>query len=612
MPGNLMDIMNPPDAQIAAQQPTAPLQSIAQPSSLYAMPKYNRVLGAIFGDSYNQGRERRQAENANAIKMHADVQEIIGRGADAILDAPDDQKPAVYQGVRQELLSHPEFGPDLAQHLPPVYDPAIVLPEVQKIKAAAGMYNDTSKLSALNTHFIDASGNVIGVSKDGTTRVLGKADPRTQLRDVSGVDPSIIDLRNGQQTALGPAPQTNGAPTVPAVQTQVSAPNPSVAAPQAGSTGFQYAGGTPVTQSVAESLVAQAEQTQGQKFAPFVRNQIVQTVMAGGKIGMGGGFQGNTGSQYVAPQAARGAAHTAPAPTAAATPLPAGSARPVNGKEAPAGYSFKPDGSLAVIPGGPADKSATMAGVGDETKTGDAYLASIEDPGLRAYIQSIVHGLNKPENFRTPKGADITPMQIAIAASRADPTFSVTDFNTRNDAMKSFKDGKDAANVQALNQVAAHLQQLEQVAPKLSGMAIPYVGGMVNHAVNAAKDVNTGDLTTWNQVADAVAHETRAVFNNNKGAGTQSELEANLKQLSGDGSTAQKMAALTAIKRLIGSRIAIIEGKYKNALGRGAGDPGILPETRAILSGGTAQSAAPQGGTVWMRDPATGKLVQVK
>src|SRR6201996_5424395 len=61
-------------------------------------------------------------------------------------------------------------------------------------------------------------------------------------------------------------------------------------------------------------------------------------------------------------------------------------------KNAPSGYRFKPDGSLEVIPGGPADKGLAGQSIGDASKTGDDYLASIPDPGLRHLVQAIADG----------------------------------------------------------------------------------------------------------------------------------------------------------------------------------------------------------------------------
>lgn len=347
----------------------------------------------------------------------------------------------------------------------------------------------------------------------------------------------------------------------------------------------------PMSEQEATRAIWSMEGERGQPFSPNERQQILNAMVKGVPYGPQAPSQAPQGTQAPAANASAAPPSTAPSPAYAAagtflggTP-PVMGVKPAAGHEAPSGYQWNPEKTALIpIPGGPADKTSQPVGLGDESKTGQAYLDSIADPGLKAYLQGIVLGHNKPENFRTPTGSQITPMQIAIAASRVDPSFSVTDFNTRNDALKSFKDGKDAANVQALNQLGQHLDQLSAIAPKLSGIAIPFVGGAVNSVVNNAEDVSDGNLTSWKATADAVAHEARAVFNNNKGSGTQSELDSNLAVLSGNASAAQKQAALKSIASLVGSRIGIIDKKYQDALGRGAVDSGILPETRQMLS----------------------------
>jgi len=252
----------------------------------------------------------------------------------------------------------------------------------------------------------------------------------------------------------------------------------------------------------------------------------------------------------------------------------------------PSGYRFTSAGDLEPIPGGPADKSQSMAGLGDPSLSGQDYLQSIQDPGLRNLISAIADGREQvPRIYRSGKAGEIGPTQIAAAVSQFDPTFNAQDFNSRNRTRISFTSGPDAKNMMNLNQAAAHAQQLVQQIPNLAGHFLPFgLSDPLNSAINNASQGGTAALKTWNTTADALAHEVRGVFAGSSG-GTLEELNRNLQTLNGNDPVSSKQAALQSLGRLLQSRIGLLQEKYQQGMGK-AGDPfaTTYPEASNVLN----------------------------
>jgi hypothetical protein len=205
---------------------------------------------------------------------------------------------------------------------------------------------------------------------------------------------------------------------------------------------------------------------------------------------------------------------------------------------------------------------------GDPTQTGAAYLATLP-PEMRPVVKAIAEGRQAP-----PSASSRSPQaqQILQAVYAYDQTANATNLPARTSTRKDFTSGKSYRNMMALNQVAAHLEQLAGQTGKVAGHSIPLIGNALNAAENAY-DRASGEtgIIDWESTADAVAHETRALFAGS-GGGTLQELEGYLRTLSANNSEAQKKAAIRNIAALVRSRIGILNDAYKQGMGTTA-DP---------------------------------------
>ncbi|MFK3647908.1 hypothetical protein ACI2IY_05650 [Lysobacter enzymogenes] len=72
--------------------------------------------------------------------------------------------------------------------------------------------------------YVDDQGNQVGVTRDGTTKVLGKAEEKLQVRDQEGLAPGVINLRDRTIQGLREVPGDGAAaPAAPAADPQASA-----------------------------------------------------------------------------------------------------------------------------------------------------------------------------------------------------------------------------------------------------------------------------------------------------------------------------------------------------------------------------------------------------
>ncbi len=261
-----------------------------------------------------------------------------------------------------------------------------------------------------------------------------------------------------------------------------------------------------------------------------------------------------------------------------------GSAAPVTGglgyappkgekDKPPSGYRYSEDGSsLEPIPGGPADKGGSAAQVGDPTKTGADFLASVQDPGMQHMIQAIAEGrMAVPKVYRASKGGEIGAAEIAQAVNSYDPNFDAVNYNARQGTLKDFTSGKSAQTVNSLNTVAEHLGTLSDYADQLNNGNFQLLNKLGN-----AYMAQTGDprIAQFDTARKAAADEVAKVWRST--GGSQADIEENLKNLDGAQSPAQLHAAIGTLVQLIGGKLTALQDQYNQGMGIAANRHSIV------------------------------------
>jgi hypothetical protein len=208
----------------------------------------------------------------------------------------------------------------------------------------------------------------------------------------------------------------------------------------------------------------------------------------------------------------------------------------------------------------------TASAPGNPSLTGEAYLASIPDKGTADIVRAIADGR---KSYPTASALKDPYWQTVVKAVQAyDPGADETDFNTRRATRRNFTSGEASRNMRALEQVAEHLDHLNDVKDEVAGVSFPVIGRALNAASNAYAE-HSGDkgIVAWDTAAQAVAAETRKLFAGS-GGGTLEELRAYLSQLSPNNSMEQKNAAIKGLASLVNSRVKILQGQYAQGMGK--------------------------------------------
>lgn len=275
------------------------------------------ALASIYSVDMDAGEKVRK----HVGELKEDARQQLIEQAKWFTALPEDQRAQAYARLVQ--TAH-EAGMD---YIPTDYDPKF-LPGLQRLAGAGGQGN-------VQSTYIDAQGNRVAIMRDGTTQVLGQNAPSNQ----------IIDTGNGfygvNRGNLQAAPVMIGQP--PQQQSQPRAP-----------------GEVPFT------------------IDPSLPPQVQAAIRAD----EGKWAQAPEGANMMGPQAGTQLRSTPKQPNPLeverlrlaqeANARAAQAAQLAQRGNAPAGFRFKPDGSLEPIPGGP--KPAGAAASEDERKAA-AWLA---------------------------------------------------------------------------------------------------------------------------------------------------------------------------------------------------------------------------------------------
>ncbi|MDA9437254.1 hypothetical protein [Bradyrhizobium sp. CCBAU 51627] len=247
----------------------------------------------------------------------------------------------------------------------------------------------------------------------------------------------------------------------------------------------------------------------------------------------------------------------------------------------------------------------TATGLGDMSKTGAAYLATLA-PDVAGRVRAMAEGRQPlPSSMALARPY----WQNLIAATQQyDPTFDAANWSGRVASVKDFSAGKSAEMVRSANQTLAHVNALLDSADALHNgnyPALNWVGNKFNEATGG------GEPTAFKINAHAVADEMSKVF---KGGNlSDTEIRAWEEGLSPNMSPTQQRAAIGKLSELLHGSLQALEEKRVAGMGQLAADkagPIIKEEGQRVLkridewlkaNGGETPGALPAGWSVQVR-----------
>lgn len=250
----------------------------------------------------------------------------------------------------------------------------------------------------------------------------------------------------------------------------------------------------------------------------------------------------------------------------------------------------KKTGEFRPIPGSADTGAASAGGLGDMSKTGPEYLASLPKDQ-----QNIVKGMAEgtiqpPSSFALSKPYWT---KMIAAAQNYDPTFDATKWSGRVAGVKDFSAGKSSEMVRSANQTLHHVGQLLDSMDNLKNGDYP-LANRVGNAV--AEATGSGAQGAFRTNAHAVAEELSKVF---KGSNlSDAEIHAWEQNLHENMSPEQQRAQIAKLRDLLKGSLDALEEKRLNSIGPIAAQkqgPLIKEEGQKVLERIDSWVSGPKG-----------------
>lgn len=489
-----------------------------------------------------------QQDQAQQAKQVDHAKKING-AANYVLQAVQSKDPARIQGAYQAV--RPYLAELTGKEPPPQWDDSMLPGLYQTISATGGTPQQKGTVVAPGGALVD--------SATGQQMFSNPAAPANgQLVDIPDGQGGTVKMLFDPRTRQLSQPNFGGGQPAPAqggFQTQITPASPANTGAAEQANALLAQGMQP--QEVMQRLVQEHPDQQFQLAVDPATGQFKDV--------------SNGSAQFPQDQ---------PAPQQAPT-RGLGYAPPKAASNIPSGYRSRADGSgLEPIPGGPADKSGVSAvSLGDPTRTGDSYLATIADPSMQAQIKAIAEGrMPLPKVSRPGKNGEISPQTIQQAVAQYDPTYDQADPTSRIKARNDFTSGKSAVQLRQLNTLLGHIGGLADAADKLGNTGYTYV----NAAENAVGKTYNTKVSNFEAAARPAAEEFAALLKG--GVPSVEEIKAAHEMLNPNRTPEQLHGVIGTMAAQIQSRIAALNAQAKNSLGPFASKVTIItPEGQAAL-----------------------------
>lgn len=225
---------------------------------------------------------------------------------------------------------------------------------------------------------------------------------------------------------------------------------------------------------------------------------------------------------------------------------------------------------------------------GEPALSGDDFLQSI-DPSTAGNIKAIAEGrqnINVYPRQQQPR--------ILSLVQQYDPTADASTRTKRAAVMRDFTSGKSANAIRAADTSIAHLNELNDLIPKLGNSGTPWV----NTPLNAVRSLTSGDFNTnqhaFNETANLLSEELAKFY----GSPTIPAVAHIKESFSPNLPPATLKSNVVQAVKLLGDQMQNYRGQYEAAMGQKQNIPFLTDKSRQILQGlgidpNTVDSGAP-------------------
>jgi hypothetical protein len=247
------------------------------------------------------------------------------------------------------------------------------------------------------------------------------------------------------------------------------------------------------------------------------------------------------------------------------------------------------------------------------------------DPVTAAGVKGLIEGNISSSGRNLQK--------LAPLASLVDPTFDASQYPVRLATRKNYTSGRQFQEVQAINTVAGHLDNLSKSADDLNNTRFPWWNTVANTALQATGDPRVDKFNTDKQ---AVTNELSKAYRG--GHVTEGDVREWQSNISAAKSPEQLKAVIGEMNELLNSKRAALEDGYRSSMGKAplpqefssvskrAGEVfnrvadwshGVKAEKTAAPATPSAAASAlptftPKPNATYRYDPASGRFIETK
>jgi hypothetical protein len=210
------------------------------------------------------------------------------------------------------------------------------------------------------------------------------------------------------------------------------------------------------------------------------------------------------------------------------------------------------------------------------------FLKAIPDPNLQALITGIADYKINPNSLPTRqyKGVGgLTQSQVLSMVSQYDPSFSQSQYASRQALQTNFTSGKYSQNINSLNTAVGHISDIlsnTKSVGNFNGLGAP-----LNSAKNAISSFfGSGAPGKANLNINAATSELATTF---KGAGATDEEIKALGSIDANSSPDQVQSYIEAATQLLGSRLQALTDTYTSGMGKAPATPFLSQTSQAAL-----------------------------
>lgn len=224
-----------------------------------------------------------------------------------------------------------------------------------------------------------------------------------------------------------------------------------------------------------------------------------------------------------------------------------------------------------------AETSQIGASVTGSVALGEEALAQLP-PAMRELVKKIANYEVDITKVASLRGKESERAKLAAIVSQYDPTWDMTQYNSRAAVRKDFTSGNASRNIRSLNTAVKHMEALERSMKALDNTRIP-AANMVGNFVS--RQSGNQEVDNFESALTAVTDELATLFKGT--AGTDEQIKHWRRSMHANMSPEQQRGQMEMLLELLGGRLSALESQWESNMGKPKDFQILSPQSQKIL-----------------------------